>query len=99
VPTGFLSVSLSAAQAEKRAEAEGYVRALLDETGWRPDVTQIAPGALRYTQYGFIKRTMMRKIAEEGGLPTDTSRDHELTNWKEIAAFGDAFLEHVGDPA
>jgi menaquinone-dependent protoporphyrinogen oxidase len=98
VPSAVLSVSLSAAQESKRPEAVGYVEDLLQETGWSPTLTCIAPGALAYTRYGGITRRMMRKIAEDGGLPTDTSRDHEFTDWAEVRSFTADFLERVPDP-
>jgi len=94
-PSAFLSVSLSAAQVTKRAEAQSYVDSLLTETGWAPDVSGLAAGALAYTRYGFVKRRLMRKIAEDGGLPTDTSRDHEFTDWGDVTAFTETFLASV----
>jgi menaquinone-dependent protoporphyrinogen oxidase len=96
--SAFLSVSLSAAQESKRDDARGYVDDLLAETGWRPGLTGLAAGALRYTSYGFIRRTMMRKIAEEGALPTDTSRDHEFTDWADVWAFTERFLQTAPAP-
>jgi menaquinone-dependent protoporphyrinogen IX oxidase len=34
----------------------------------------------------WLKRMLMRRIARKEGGPTDTSRDHELTNWTEVTA-------------
>ena len=45
------------------------------------------PGKLAYTQYGFVKRWFMRRIAEREGGPTDTSRDHDLTDWPAVREF------------
>jgi menaquinone-dependent protoporphyrinogen IX oxidase len=33
---------------------------------------------------------MIKKVAEENGLPTDTTRDYEFTNWDEVTAFVNA---------
>jgi menaquinone-dependent protoporphyrinogen oxidase len=41
-------------------------------------------GRLAYREYGFITRWMMRRIAAAEGGPTDTSRNHDLTNWTEV---------------
>ena len=49
--------------------------------------------ALLYTQYGFIKRRMMKKIAGDkpGELGTDTSRDYVYTERDGVKRFA----EHV----
>ena len=90
MPSGFMSVSLSANEAD-RTRAQGYVTDFMDETGWRPQVITTVAGAIRYTSYNFLKKLIIKRIATESGLPTDTSRDHEFTNWDEVAAFIDAF--------
>ena len=46
-------------------------------------------GALLYTRYGFIKRRMMRSIAEQGGLATDTSRDVDYTDYDAVRHFAE----------
>lgn len=90
IPSGFISVSLSAQEAD-RARAQGYVSDFLAETGWHPRVTATVAGALRYTRLNFVKKMIIRRIAAESGLPTDTSRDHEFTDWDEVAGFVNAF--------
>ena len=72
LPSAFFSVSLAAHG--DTAEAEGYVDQFEEETGWRPDKVALFGGALLYTQYGFIKRHMMKKIAGDkpGNLGTDS---------------------------
>ena len=93
MPVAFFSVSLSASGTdEEREEAREYVSTLLSETGWRPQSTATIGGGLRYRKYGFIKRLMMRKIAPQGGRDTDTSRDHEYTDWQTVDRFTDSFL-------
>ena len=97
VPTGFISVSLRASEAD-RTVAQEYVSDFLWDTGWKPDVTATIAGALRYTQYSFVKKFVIRSIASRNGLPTDTSQDYEFTDWDEVAAFGNAFagIMHEG---
>lgn len=78
----FLSISLSAAGDEKdRDEAWTCAKQFLSDTGWHPTYTHIVAGALRYTQYDFFRRWIMKRIAKEKGAPTDTSRDVEYTDW------------------
>ncbi len=48
-------------------------------------------GALRYSQYGLLKRVVMRRIAGKESGDTDTSRDYEYTNWDDVAMFARQF--------
>ena len=91
VPTAFFSVSLAAHG--DSAEAEGYVEEFEQKTGWQPDKVALFGGALLYTQYGFIKRHMMKKIAGEkpGNLGTDLSRDYVYTEWDGVKRFAEHF--------
>jgi menaquinone-dependent protoporphyrinogen oxidase len=92
-PSGFLSVSLSAAghDPDDWKGLDGCVRAFEQATGWKPARVHHVAGAFRYTAYGFLKRWLMRRIAEKKGAPTDTTRDHELTDWGDLARFADGF--------
>ena len=35
----------------------------------------------------------MKLISKRAGHPTDTSRDHEMTDWASVGAFADAIAE------
>jgi menaquinone-dependent protoporphyrinogen oxidase len=95
LPSAFFSVSLAAHGDE--TEAERYVEEFEAETGWRPAQVALFGGALLYTEYGFIKRHMMKKIAADkpGSLGTDTSRDYVYTEWDGVRRFTEAFLERL----
>jgi menaquinone-dependent protoporphyrinogen oxidase len=95
LPSAFFSVSLAASG--DPANAEAYVENFVEQTGWRPDQVGLFGGALLYTQYGFIKRQMMKKIVrgKPGNLSTDTSRDHVYTEWDDVTRFAEAFLERL----
>jgi menaquinone-dependent protoporphyrinogen oxidase len=95
LPSAFFSVSL-AAHGDIH-EAEGYVDQFEEESGWRPDKIAMFGGALRYTQYGFIKRHMMKKIAEDkpGDLGLDLSRDYVYTEWDAVKRFAEHFAEQL----
>ncbi len=101
----FLSVTLSEAGAEdpaappdRRAQAAADARRMIDvfiaETGWRPARTLPVAGALAYTRYNFLVRFVMKRIARKQGASTDTSRDHEFTNWPAV----DAAIEQLFHP-
>ena len=85
-PSAFFSVSLSAGSrnaAEVKA-AQDLARGFIEDTGWYADEVACFAGCLAYTKYGFIKRTMLRWIAKKEGGSTDTSRDHEYTDWTKV---------------
>jgi menaquinone-dependent protoporphyrinogen oxidase len=93
LPSAFFSVSLAAHG--DTAEAENYVEEFEQDTGWRPTVVALFGGALLYTEYGFLKRHVMKKIARDkpGSLGTDTSRDYVYTEWDGVRRFAEDFLE------
>lgn len=93
LPSAFFSVSLAAYGDAQ--EAEGYVDEFEDESGWRPDKVAMFGGALLYTQYGFIKRRVMKGIAKDkpGNLGLDTSRDYVYTEWDAVKRFAEHFAK------
>lgn len=92
-PSAFFSVSLTAAlgAAAERAKIETLVHSFLEDVEWTPDIVTTLAGALRYTQYGFLKRFLMKQISRRHNGPTDTSRDYEFTDWQRV----DRFVERV----
>jgi menaquinone-dependent protoporphyrinogen oxidase len=85
-PTVFISVSLAicSKNPEEVAKARAIAQAFPDRLGWRPTRVACVAGRLAYRQYGFITRWMMRRIAAAEGGPTDTSRNHEMTDWTAV---------------
>jgi len=95
LPSAFFSVSLAAHGDLENAEA--YVENFKQQTGWRPTKVGLFGGALLYRKYGFLKRYMMKRIVRDkpGGVSTDTSRDHEYTDWDQVKRFAEDFLERL----
>ena len=95
LPSALFSVSLAAHGDTE--EAEGYVEEFERDTGWRPARVALFGGALLYTQYGFLKRHMMKKIAsgKPGNLGTDVSRDYVYTEWDGVKRFAEDFLDEL----
>lgn len=93
-PSTFFSVSGAASgpREQDRLAAEKMASQFLQETGWQPNKTAIFAGAIVYTQYGFFKRLIMKRIMKSSGGPTDTSRDYEFTDWKAVTQFAEDFL-------
>jgi menaquinone-dependent protoporphyrinogen oxidase len=88
MPTAFFQVSLSSANEERREEAAGYVESFLAETGWHPDRIGQFGGALRFSEYGFLKRLMMKRIAKDLLTERRTpGSDVEFTDWDAVDAF------------
>jgi menaquinone-dependent protoporphyrinogen oxidase len=101
VPSAFFSVSGSAASSDpaQRCNAREYLSDFLKSTGWKPWLGDTVAGAMAYTRYDPITRWVIRKISAKNGGPTDTSRDHEFTDWSQVDWFAEAFLEMVRPPS
>ncbi len=95
-PTWFFGVSLS--QAGKKApidpaNARKQLDGFFEETGWTPRGVLSVGGALKYREYNFFKRSLMKHVAESAGEDTDTSRDWDYTNWQQVDRFADEVWE------
>lgn len=88
-PGAFFSVSLAMASdiEEEHLEAEKIKNEFLVQTGWKPLMTTQIAGALKYTEYDFFKRLIMKMISKREGRTTDTSKDYEYTDWSEVKKF------------
>jgi len=86
LPSAFFSVSLSAAgkEARQKDDARRCADLFLREAGWSPETVRLVAGALAYTRYNLPTRLMMKWIAWREGGDTDTSRDHEYTEWDQL---------------
>ena len=102
----FFSVSLAAASKDEaeREEAKRMAKEFVSQTNWNPELVACFAGALAYSQYGWIQRLVMRRIAAKEGGSTDTSHDHEYTDWDSVVAFacdvvGSTSAQSVSDTA
>ncbi len=93
VPVAFLSVSLSAVDRGRQAETNAGMQRLLAETGLKPALTLSAAGALRYPEYSGNQKHEMKRVAKRLGLPTDTARVHEFTDWEAVRTFTARLVE------
>jgi menaquinone-dependent protoporphyrinogen oxidase len=103
LPTVFLSTSLSEAGAEDttrgelertraRAAADSMIEAFFEQTGFRPTAYKPVAGALLYSQYNWLVRMVMKRIVKSEGGSTDTSQDHEYTDWVDLDRFVDGLV-------
>jgi menaquinone-dependent protoporphyrinogen oxidase len=89
MPTAFFSVSMAATRPEAGPDPDGYMVKTFSDLGWQPTLTASFAGGLPYRKYGFFMRFVMKRISKSAGHTTDTSRDHEFTDWTEVSAFAD----------
>ena len=92
-PTAFVSVCLGVLQHDPdvRRDLQRIVDRFIAHTGWRPPVVKLVAGALPYTQYGWLRRLVMRRIVAKAGGDIDTSRDYEYTDWSDLGHFAADF--------
>lgn len=97
--TAFFSVCLGILQKENTkvqlAEMK-IVEDFLNSAHWQPKLIEIFGGALAYTQYGWLTKKVLQYIAKQAGGSTDTSRDHEYTDWDQVDLFAAKFLQIAG---
>jgi menaquinone-dependent protoporphyrinogen oxidase len=89
MPGAFFSVCLAIASdlEDEHRGARKITTDFLEEVAWKPLMTSQIAGALKYTQYDFFKRLIMKMIAKKEGRTTDTSRDYEYTDWNAVREF------------
>jgi menaquinone-dependent protoporphyrinogen oxidase len=99
LPSGFISVSLTAADeedAEMRAETRRMVDEFVEDTRWTPDRTATVAGAFQFSKYNPFERLVMRLIASRHGTEIDPWEDLELTDWKAVEQFAREFVRRLG---
>lgn len=93
VPGALFTVcmAINSKLSESREQARHFGEEFMTQTGWRPALNETFAGAVKYTQYGFITRFIMKRISKHEGGSTDTSRDHEYTDWDRVTHFAEKF--------
>lgn len=86
IPSYLFVVSMAAASSQS-ADPRGYVAGLLAITHWQPRAAIALAGGLPYRRYGAVLRLVMKLISRIAGHTTDTRRDHEYTDWAQVAQF------------
>lgn len=88
-PSAFYSVSGAAGSTDpnERAAADRVRDEFLKRLGWEPQLRASIAGAINYTRYNAFLRWYMKRASAKGGGSTDTSRDHEYTDWMQVERF------------
>lgn len=96
LPSAFVSVSLLilSENADERAENEAITAEFLARGGWQPTAVHHAAGALRYAEYDFFKRWMVRRVVGKALGPKAAAGGEtvELTDFAALDAFAADFL-------
>lgn len=100
VPSAFFSVSGSAASADPRERdtARSLMGSFLASVEWYPDLETTFGGGFPFTRYPWYLRYIMKRITRKEGV-TDTSRDHDFTDWSRVEEFTHRFAEVVESDA
>jgi menaquinone-dependent protoporphyrinogen oxidase len=85
--SAFVSVSGSAQGSPEQARQ--YIDEFVQQTGWNPRFPASFAGSMAYTQYGPLLRWMTKFMSKRRGGPTDTSRDHEFTDWQAVDRYAE----------
>jgi len=88
-PNAFLSVCLGILQEQGEVHQDLALIAnrFFTRTGWTPRRVEFVAGALPYTRYGWLKRWGMLRVVRKARGDTDTTRDHEYTDWNRVRVF------------
>lgn len=97
VPSAFFTVCMAihSKNIKEQQHARSFGSRFTRDTNWQPNMMETFAGSIKYTHYGFITRMIMRYIAKKEGGDTDTSRDHEYTDWDAVTRFTEHFLNQA----
>ncbi|EIA08230.1 protoporphyrinogen oxidase [Flavobacterium frigoris PS1] len=97
MPGAFFSISLAVASdiEDEHTEVKKLTTDFLDYTRSKPLMTSQIAGALKYTEYEYFKRLIMKMISKKQGSATITSQDYEDTNWDEVIKFMNDSINRV----
>ncbi|HDJ1440101.1 menaquinone-dependent protoporphyrinogen IX dehydrogenase [Serratia rubidaea] len=94
IPSAFFSVNLTARKPDKRSpQTNPYTRKFLLASPWQPKQCAVFAGALRYPRYRWFDRIMIQFIMRMTGGETDSSKEVEYTDWREVERFAQEFRQ------
>jgi menaquinone-dependent protoporphyrinogen oxidase len=98
-PGAFISVCLAVKDTREKTQLSlhAIMRDFVESCGWVPAYVKPVAGALAYTKYGWLTKCFMKRMAAKNGGDTDTTRDHEYTDWADVRAFAREFAVGVQD--
>ena len=99
IPSAFFTVcmAINSVNEKEQIDARSYGQNFVKDTRWQPTLMETFAGAVKYTQYGFFTKKIMQIISKKEGGRTDTSQDHEYTDWDAVTRFTEQFLAVIGE--
>lgn len=70
-------------------ESNPYLKKLLRQVSWQPDLVAVFAGKLDYSLYGFVDRQIIRLIMWITKGPTNLDASIEFTDWDNVDAFAE----------
>ncbi|MGZ3691624.1 MAG: flavodoxin domain-containing protein [Pseudobdellovibrio sp.] len=97
MPSAFFSVCLGILQNDEAVQADEIriVDDFFKMTHWQPSQRIILAGALKYSQYNFLLKWLMKRIADKAGFQTNTNQDYVFTDWNQVQTFTRNFCKNV----
>jgi menaquinone-dependent protoporphyrinogen oxidase len=90
-PSALFSVNLVARKPAKNTPATNpYLRRLVAQSPWKPQLLGVFAGELDYSRYGAVDRHMMRLVMWINGGPTDFATKVQFTDWDAVERFAGA---------
>lgn len=87
-PGALFSVNLVARKPGKdTAQTNPYLKQLLTQSPWKPQLTGVFAGEIDYARYGWADRQVIRLIMWITKGPTDFSARVQYTNWDNVDRF------------
>jgi menaquinone-dependent protoporphyrinogen oxidase len=84
-------VNLVARKPDKnRPQTNPYMRRVLAQLSWKPQVLAVFAGKIDYPRYGFIDRQIIRLVMWLTDGPCNGDESIDFTDWREVEAFAEA---------
>lgn len=92
----FMPICLIARKPEKRqVETNVYARKFLEKTQWKPAITSITAGELRYPMYNFFDRLMIQLIMKMTKGETNPKAEQDFTDWEALVPLAQQIDEEI----
>jgi len=96
-PSALFSVNLVARKPLKNTpQTNPYLRRLIAQSPWKPQLTAVFAGELDYSRYGLVDKYLMRLVMWLNRGPTDPASKVQYTDWQQVDRFADEVVRLAG---
>lgn len=93
IPSAFYSVNLIARYNHySTPDTNTYTKNFLKNTLWRPRISAVFAGALKYSQYNIFVKLLIFFIMKINNKNASMRHDIEFTNWQKVKKFSDHIM-------